>query len=166
MLGFADDELPNTQSTWIDLIHPDDSDAAPHQSVRRKPNESRTFNLEFRMRCRDGNYKWLQSRGIQILDSDRKLERVVGLHIDIQERKEIEEESIQNEDRFFAFLTHTDRGFFDLDFIEGTAFFSSTWRKQLGYSEQDLDLTPKGFLELLSPEDAASGLDTFPLIRS
>ena len=28
MLEFADDELPNTQSTWIDLIHPDDSDAA------------------------------------------------------------------------------------------------------------------------------------------
>jgi len=161
MLGFADNELPNTQSTWIDLIHPEDSDAAPHQSVRRKPNESRPFSLEFRMRCQDGSYKWLQSRGLQKFDGDGKLDRVIGLHIDYQERKEIEEESIQNEDRFFTFLSHTDRGFFDLDLLEGTAFFSSIWRKQLGYSDQDLDLTPKGFLELLPPGDAAGGLDTF-----
>jgi len=161
MLGFADDELPNTQSTWIDLIHPEDSDAAPHQSVRRKPDEIRSFNLEFRMRCRDGSYKWLQSGGIQKFDGDGKLDRVIGLHIDIQERKDLEEESIQNEDRLFAFLNHTDRGFFDLDFLEGTAFFSSTWRKQLGYSERELDLTPKGFLELLPPGDAVSGLDAF-----
>jgi PAS domain S-box-containing protein len=161
MLGFADNELPNTQSTWIDLIHPEDSDAAPHQSVRRKPNESRSFSLEFRMRCKDGSYKWLQSRGLQKFDSDGKLDRVIGLHIDYQERKEIEEESIRNEDRFFTFLGNTDRGFFDLDFLEGTAFFSATWRKQLGYSDQDLDLTPKGFLELLPPGDAAGGLDNF-----
>jgi PAS domain S-box-containing protein len=161
MLGFADNELPNTQSTWIDLIHPEDSDAAPHQSIRRKPNESRAFNLEFRMRCQDGSYKWLQSRGLQIFDGDGKLDRVIGLHIDYQERKEIEEESIQNEDRFFTFLNHTDRGFFDLNFLDDTAFFSSIWRKQLGYSDQDLDLTPKGFLELLPPGDAAGGLDTF-----
>jgi PAS domain S-box-containing protein len=161
MLGFEDSELPNTQSTWIDLIHPEDSDAAPHQSIRRKPNESRPFNLEFRMRCKDGSYKWLQSRGLQRFDGDGKLDRVIGLHIDYQERKEIEEESIQNEDRFFTFLNHTDRGFFDLNFLDGTAFYSSTWRKQLGYSDQELDLTPKGFLELLPPGDAASGLDTF-----
>ncbi|MEZ5278685.1 MAG: PAS domain-containing protein [Opitutaceae bacterium] len=161
MLGFADDELPNAQSTWIDLIHPEDSDAAPHQSVRRKPDETRPFNLEFRMRCRDGGFKWLQSRGIQQFDADGKLNRVIGIHLDIQERKEIEEESIQNEDRFFTFLNHSDRGFFDLDFLEGTAFYSSVWRKQLGYSDQELDPTPKGFLELLPPGDAAAGLDSF-----
>ncbi len=161
MLGFEDNELPNTQSTWIDLIHPDDSDAAPHQSIRRKPDESRSFNLEFRMRTRDGGYRWLQSRGVQLFDTDGKLSRVIGIHFDIQERKEIEEETIENEDRFFAFLNHTDRGFFDLDFLNGTAFFSSVWRKQLGYSEHDLDPSPKGFLELLPPGDAAAGLDAF-----
>lgn len=161
MLGFEDNELPNNQSTWIDLIHPDDSDAAPHQSIRRKPDETRSFNLEFRMRTRGGDYRWLQSRGIQLFDQDGKLSRVIGVHLDIQERKEIEEETIQNEDRFFAFLNHTDRGFFDLDFLDGTAFFSTVWRKQLGYSEQDLELTPKGFLDLLPPGDAAAGLDAF-----
>ena len=100
MLGFEDNELPNTQSTWIDLIHPEDSDAAPHQSIRRKPDESRPFNLEFRMRTRDGEYQWLQSRGVQKFDQDGKLSRVIGVHLDIQERKEIEEE------------THPERGSF------------------------------------------------------
>jgi PAS domain S-box-containing protein len=158
MLGYAEDELEDTHQTWLDLIHPEDSDATPDHSATREQAETTPYSIEFRMKHKTRGFIWVQSSGIQIFGETGQLERVIGVHLDIQERKELEEESLISEDRFLTFVNKTSRGFFDLDIESQTAFYSPVWLKQLGYGANDISHTPADFLDLLSPEERSSGL--------
>ncbi len=158
MLGYTIDELADTHQTWLDLIHPEDSDATPDHSATREKAETTPYSIEFRMRHKTRGFIWIQSAGIQIFGETGQLERVIGVHLDIQERKELEEESLVSEERFLTFVSKTSRGFFDLDLEAQTAFYSPVWLKQLGYSSGDLSHTPADFLDLLSPEERSNGL--------
>lgn len=153
MLGYAPHELPDAHETLIKLLHPEDSDATPDQSEQGAPESVRPYNVEFRMRHKAGHYVWVQSSGMQEFGPTGDLWRVTGFHTDITERKEMEEESLQNEDRF---LTLIDRGkipFFDLDLRTRKAFFSASFRKLLGYDAGDLENMPESFRRLLEAEE-------------
>jgi diguanylate cyclase (GGDEF)-like protein len=50
-----------------------------------------TYDNIFRMRCKDGSYKWVQSKAKAIYDSDGRITRVAGSHIDITNLKLIEQ---------------------------------------------------------------------------
>jgi PAS domain S-box-containing protein len=102
ILGYTAAELPDTLETWHRLIHPDDSGAAPDQLGRRASAGgagARPFNVEFRMQHRLGHWVWVQCLGVQIVGADGVLQRVIGLHLDITERKELEEASLANDAR-------------------------------------------------------------------
>lgn len=156
MLGYAEYELPNRHETLIKLIHPEDSAATPDQSVRGIPGTQSPFSLEFRMRHRSGRYVWVQSVGVQEFGAAGDLERVSGFHLDIQERKEIEEESLQNEERFLALLQRGNLVFFDLDLRNRRAFFSPAWQEILGFAEGDLAEMPETFRRLLDSKTAGA----------
>src|SRR5690606_23748068 len=49
MLGFELDELEDTYDTWLKLLHPDDTAAAPDRRARGATTGARPFSLEFRM---------------------------------------------------------------------------------------------------------------------
>ncbi|MFD2232257.1 response regulator [Phaeospirillum tilakii] len=91
MLGFEMDELvEDANQTWVGRLHPEDRD----QTVARAGHLLATvgaYELEFRMRCKDGSYKWILSRGkVMVRDADGKPLRAVGTHIDLSARKELE----------------------------------------------------------------------------
>jgi len=91
MLGYSDSELPNKPSLWVELLHPDDRAraTATQESYLRESND--TFQQEFRLRCKDGSYRWILSRA-KVVERDaagRPL-RVVGSHTDISARKQAE----------------------------------------------------------------------------
>ena len=91
MLGYAPDELPdNTLGSWIDLLHPDERDSV---SARTRAEFERRggYEIEFRMRCKDGSYKWILSRGkIVVRGPDGQPLRAVGTHVDLTARKQLE----------------------------------------------------------------------------
>ncbi|MFI5357146.1 MAG: PAS domain-containing protein [Opitutales bacterium] len=166
ILGYVDAELANTYATWLDLIHPDDSAAAPDQVGRRAAAGTRPFNVEFRMRHQRDHYVWIQCLGVQTLQQADRVERVVGLIIDITERKEIEDASLANDERLQALSDGGPLGAFDLDFAHQQYWYSSAWGKLLGYgADEPLD-GPERFLSALPPDAASSGLETWWLTRS
>ncbi len=88
MLGYSREELPQKQSPWDQLIHPDDADnfsAAMHAHLFGK---SSAVEVECRMRCKDGAWKWIHSRGMVVTRSERsgRPYRFVGTHTDISYR--------------------------------------------------------------------------------
>jgi PAS domain S-box-containing protein len=90
MLGYEPYEMPAGRETWKSLLHPDDREKAiayVDEQIRRK----KSWSLEFRLRTRDGNYKWIHSRGrVSELDENGDPVRRTGTHKDITERKEAE----------------------------------------------------------------------------
>jgi two-component system, cell cycle sensor histidine kinase and response regulator CckA len=157
MLGYADAELADEHATLIKLVHPEDSEATPDQVEAGEPGEQRDFALEFRMRHKSGHYLWVQSVGYQDFGSDGRLEKVVGIHLNIQERKDLEEETLLNEDRLLALTDRGPLGLFDLDLRQRTIFFSANLRRVL--QAEDPDNPPEPFAALLRDRNPEA---TFP----
>ena len=91
MLGYEPDDLaPNADSLWVALLHPDEREATVTAARERLRNEG-WYELEFRLRAKDGSYRWIISRGKAIArDPAGHPLRAIGTHTDITERKDSE----------------------------------------------------------------------------
>jgi two-component system cell cycle sensor histidine kinase/response regulator CckA len=165
MLGFTEQELANTYDTWLKLLHPDDSGAAPDRVAKKSAAGTRQFSLEFRMQHRRGHYLWIQSSGVQIFDSDGALERVAGIFTDITERKDLEESALASEERLKNLAGDGLLGAFDFNFAQKRFWLSPAWQHLLGYSKDEVADAAETFRKSLPPADAASGLEAFFLAR-
>ena len=165
MLGYAAAELPDTLESWRTLIHPDDTGAAPDQAGRKIPAGTRPLNVEFRMKHRRGHWVWIQCVGLQMLGAPGKVERVVGLHLDISERKELEDALVANDARLQDLSGAGPLAAFELDFAHEVFWFSPAWEKLLGYAEGELPATCDSFAAALPPEEASAGVTEWLLNR-
>jgi PAS domain S-box-containing protein len=91
MLGYAEGELEDNFSSWERLIHPEDLERA--RTTVRDYFEGRTptYELEHRLRHKDGSYRWILARGVALRDPDRRPLRMAGSHVDLTERKRTEQ---------------------------------------------------------------------------
>lgn len=161
ILGYPDADLANSYDTWLELIHPDDSAAAPDQVGRQVKVARRSFSVDFRMKHRRGHWAWVQCIGVQQFSAEGELERVVGFHFDISERKELEELGIVAEDRLNSLAESGELAIFDLDFEEGRTWTSMAWQALVGNNSDSPDL---GSFALHFPEsesDLAKFLTSF-----
>ncbi len=99
MLGYEPGELPSTESTWQELLHPEDREEAI-RFVKQAIRENRdTYQHEFRLRTKSGEYRYMLSRGkVAERDAAGKPTRVVGSQEDITERKHLEMELLKAKD--------------------------------------------------------------------
>jgi PAS domain S-box-containing protein len=92
MLGYEPGALPPQYQSWADLLHPDDR-ARTEQTVHRYVVEGKDYTLEFRMRSRDGQWRWISSSGkIVEREATGAALRIVGTHVDVSERKQTQAE--------------------------------------------------------------------------
>ena len=100
MLGYAPGELgEDIKSHLLDLIHPEDSDN--FLALTQGPLERTGFyETEFRLRAKDGNYKWILSR-VKLVARDEQGHplRAVGSYTDLTQRKQMELELRQAKER-------------------------------------------------------------------
>jgi PAS domain S-box-containing protein len=91
MLGYASNELgAHRQQHLLDLLHPEDLPRV-HERAQQMNAGIDTIEQEFRLRCKDGSWKWILSRGRVIArDEDGRPLRSVGTHVDLSARKRIE----------------------------------------------------------------------------
>ncbi len=96
MLGYAESEFPDIGAAWIEHIHPDDKDRVLTEVQEYFAGNQALYSVEFRMRCKDGSWKWIMARGKLISrDSDGNPLRMIGTHTDITERIEAQEEILR-----------------------------------------------------------------------
>ena len=161
LLGYSDQELANNYDTWQRLIHPDDSAAAPDNPPRRPKPGANAFSVEMRMLHREGHYAWAHCLGTQVFGMKGELERVCGIQIDINERKEFEDQSMVNDERLRKLTEEGGIASFDFDFFQGKFWLSPGWKKLIGTSEDEgaseLDL----FLAALPHSLALRGAEAF-----
>lgn len=91
MLGYANHELPDTDATWVSRVHPDDFGTKFERAFAVRPGTN-PFNVEYRMRHRDGTWRWIQSQGVEIVDPQTlRRVRTLGFQTDITQRRRLEE---------------------------------------------------------------------------
>ncbi len=99
MLGYEAPEVEDV-SFWISLLHPDDREKIV-TLARKLLNSPGRYELEFRLRAKDGSYRWIVSRGkvVEWDESGAPL-RAVGTHTDITDRMQAEAILRESESRF------------------------------------------------------------------
>ncbi len=99
ILGYEDNEIEDFKIKFESLVHAEDIDKVNNIiNEHIVNNNAQRFSVEYRMKAKDGSWKWILSRAkITNRDKNGKALRIVGTHIDITKRKEIEEIQKQNE---------------------------------------------------------------------
>jgi hypothetical protein len=90
------------------MFHPDDQEVAwarwSHSLVTGEP-----YEIEYRLRHRDGGYRWVLGRALPVRDAHGGIQRWMGTCTDIHEHKLTEDalrEADQRKDEFLAMLGH------------------------------------------------------------
>ena len=91
MLGYEDHEIGNEFSEWESRLHVEDRLRAMATIQDYLEGRQSEYELEYRLRQKDGTYRWIIARGVAVRDSAGKAYRMVGSHIDITDRKRAEE---------------------------------------------------------------------------
>jgi PAS domain S-box-containing protein len=97
MLGYAEDELANQFETWECRLHPDDRERARAELQSYLDGQRPVYELEHRLRHKDGWYCWILARGTARRGADGKPYRMAGSHTDITARKAAEAALRQSE---------------------------------------------------------------------
>ncbi len=104
--GILGGERQPTDTTITELqalVHPDDLEQLQGKLAAVLKGEARFYEISHRVRCRDGSWRWIQSRAkVSERDSAGRALRITGTNADITEVKEIER--LKNE--FIATVSH------------------------------------------------------------
>jgi diguanylate cyclase (GGDEF)-like protein/PAS domain S-box-containing protein len=91
MLGFSGDEIGTSSAEFTGRVHPDDLPSMRRVSLAYQNGDTAVNSVELRMRCKDGNWKWILVRIMMIVrDEQSRAVRMIGTHTDISERKKNE----------------------------------------------------------------------------
>lgn len=137
MLGFAPAAFKVNLEVWRNLIHPDDVSQA-YQEVERQLAEGETFVIEFRYRCADDSWLWVQGRGKVVDWEHDKPLRVVGTHTDISARKDAEQALHRIARRNELLLMAASEGIYGVDLCGHTTFINPAALEMLGYTEAEI----------------------------
>ena len=89
MFGYDEEDIPNLSAEMDARTHPDD---VPQMNADRQAHfdgRAPVYRNEHRIRCKDGRWKWVLSRGMVIArDEDGRPLRMVGTHTDITDHKQ------------------------------------------------------------------------------
>ncbi len=163
-LGYEPHEIGNHFREWQIRCHPDDVKFTLDEVKRHLANEQSSFAVEFRMRHKDGSWRWIDSRAQKCVDANGRPTHLIGCHVDISERKTFEVAIMQSEARY--------RGYFELGLIgmaitspeKGFIDFNDELCRIFGYSRaQLLQLT---WEELAHPDDMVSNRELFDQVMS
>lgn len=62
IIGYAEHEFTSTGAAWVEHLHPDDKDRVLSVTQEYLTGNRKNFDVEFRMRCKDGSWKWIFAR--------------------------------------------------------------------------------------------------------
>jgi len=86
--GYTENEIAPTATAGRELVHPDDLNTQVADVQDYFTGDKDIYVSEFRLRCKDGSWKWTLSRGMVVTRSkDGKPIRMIGTHTDITNRK-------------------------------------------------------------------------------
>ncbi len=106
LVGYHESELPSTFESFVSLLHPDDVDRVI-LAVRAHLERREPYDIEYRLRTKNGTYRWFRSRGQAVWNEAGRPVRMAGAITDITDRKSAEEELRATKKLLRAMLDHT-----------------------------------------------------------
>ena len=155
MLGYSLDEIEPHLDAWKDKTHPEDIDTVFEALEAHIQGDTEYYDTDHRMQTADGDWKWIRTLG-KIVDrtDDGEPLRAVGLHIDVDEQKQKQNELVQLRNRFETFAQTVNEAFFllPIDFSK-TLYANDAVERIYGVTSQEAHEHPTAWLQHIHPDD-------------
>jgi PAS domain S-box-containing protein len=119
ILGYEDHEISNRLAEWEGRLHPDDRAQVLAITHAHIAGATPHYEHEFRLRHKDGSYRWILSRGVALCDHQGKAYRMAGSHTDLTERKGMEAALRQANERLALAVRGSNVGIWENDMPDG-----------------------------------------------
>ncbi|MGA3238526.1 MAG: PAS domain S-box protein [Bryobacteraceae bacterium] len=165
LLGYTPDEIARMKDPLSTLCHPDDVLRCRDDLTQLKKIAAGIFEMEYRMRRRDGQWRWLASRITAFSrNANGEVGQLIAATLDVTARKETEEALCASEERF--------RRYFELGLIgmaitspdKGCLEVNDEICRILGYERSEL--LNKTWAEMTHPDDLAADFAQFERVMA
>lgn len=92
ILGYEDHEIADNVDEWISRLHPDEHEQVLAANYAHIHGTTQHYEYEYRLRHKDGSYRWILARGAALRDSEGRAYRMAGSHVDVTERRQTEQQ--------------------------------------------------------------------------
>jgi PAS domain S-box-containing protein len=150
LLGFAEHELPDTDDSFFSRIHPDDVSRV-REGLHLHFEKRQPYDMEVRLCCKDGSYRWFRTRGKSIRDDSGRVVRMVGSIFDTTEQKHADQKLRDSEARFRGTFDNVAVGMVHLSLDSAYLMVNQCFCDIVGYSKEEL--IGKSFRDITHPDD-------------
>jgi len=165
MLGYEVDELPYGASLWEHIVHPADLFQVDQIFGDVIKTDSDTYEIEFRLRHKNGHYVPVLSRGFILRDSSGKPVRVSGTNTDLTESKRAVEALRASEARFKIMFDEAPLGIALIDSINGYVHsMNPMFAKIAGRTLSEM--AHIDWASITHPDDVQNDLDNMALLNA
>ncbi|OFW05360.1 MAG: hypothetical protein A3I61_05080 [Acidobacteria bacterium RIFCSPLOWO2_02_FULL_68_18] len=137
-IGYRDDEIAGRYEEWESRLHPDDRERTVRALRAYLADPARGYDVEFRLRHKDGSYRWIQTRGMLTFDDGGRPVRITGCHVDLTERKALELERARLARTLQLLLDSTGEGIYGVDPEGRCTFVNKAGAAALGWRPEEV----------------------------
>jgi PAS domain S-box-containing protein len=149
LYGVAPGELGGRRESWESLLLPGDLEAA--RAAIQESLRAGELRSEWRVRRRsDGQIRWLAAHAKVFFDDTGRPLRMVGIQVDVTDRKTVEEALRQSEERYRALVMATSQIVWTTD-SNGLVIDTPSWRAFTGQNQDQAK--GRGWADALHPDD-------------
>ena len=154
--GYAAEELlDNRVTSYGQLIDPGDRPAVV-EAVEAAIAERRPWQVEYRVRHRDGSIRRVSERGRAVFDEDGEVRHLDGFILDVTERTRLAEQLQREQQRLRSILDGTNVGTWEWNVQSGATVFNERWAEIVGYELAELEpVSIETWASFVHPEDLA-----------
>jgi diguanylate cyclase (GGDEF)-like protein/PAS domain S-box-containing protein len=156
LLGHAPGTLHETAASFLRRVHRHDRSLAMHR-VRQHLASGEAFELEFRLRMADGDWRWFRMRGRSVMGSRGKPERMAGSLTDISDRKRAEAETLEQKERAQVTLASIADAVITVDTSGNVEYMNPVAERLTGYRNDEA--RGATLATVFSVQDDATGVE-------
>lgn len=158
LMGTTASTFGGTPNDFYQRVHPDDRDRM-HRAVERSHREGMDFREEFRVVRPDGSIRWMAALGRSLRGTDGAVQRMVGITVDITQRKEAEAALRESGARFREIAENIDQAFYVYSVVEQRRLYVSPYFEKIWGSPPPHGNSPEAALAAIHPDDRALAVE-------
>ena len=140
LLGLpSEKDFHSTYETLMPYVHPEDTSLLDKAFKTHFDGESAKLDIDYRFKkMNTGAYEWYNMQGAVIEWTDQQLPaKAIGYVTSIQDRKLMEIQLKESEERWYNAMVVSGAGFWDYDIQKDSFYFSAQMKEILGYTQAD-----------------------------
>ncbi|MCT7954335.1 PAS domain S-box protein [Laspinema palackyanum] len=158
--GVSPGQLEGTFESSLSLIHPEDRERIK-EAIAQAVSENTPYSLEFRIQPSPEEIRWILGKGRVFKDAQGKAVRMIGIAMDISDRKQTEESLMQTQQRFETFMNYSPVAAYFKDeagrYLYVNPMIERLWQRsqEEWLGRTDADLFPEAIAQELQAHDRA-----------